>query len=268
MRSINLPVAHSATRRMPSIGLLLVTACDVWLADRRLKRKVQVPAPANMSRWRPILKRELAGRDSLLPPDRLRDVVRWQVTGKRRRRSFQRTSPRRRPGSWRCRSSSSSSLHPLRALRRRGLACLLPSSTARRDLPGEAPAILAPAAAALLTAIAYDRVPVTIGVFLVFGQDHEADRLVWLESWAATGRRTPDPATVNSTVSSSWPRGWIVRSGGVAGTGCSGTRRRTRPPHGPCRGRTTRRWSSCSCSLSSRCRRRAARARSLRPPYP
>src|ERR1700677_3792667 len=56
---------------------------------------------------------------------------------------------------------------------------------ARRDLPGEAPAILAPAAPTLLAAIAYDRVPVTIGVFLVFGQDHEADRLVRLEMWPA-----------------------------------------------------------------------------------
>src|SRR3954468_19170967 len=52
---------------------------------------------------------------------------------------------------------------------------------ARRDLPGEAPAILAPAASALLAAIAHDRIPVTVGLFLVVGQDHEADRLVRLE---------------------------------------------------------------------------------------
>src|SRR3954454_5580051 len=48
---------------------------------------------------------------------------------------------------------------------------------ARRDLPGEAPPILAPAAPALLATIAYDRVPVTIGVLLVLRQNHEADRL-------------------------------------------------------------------------------------------
>src|SRR3954468_8982314 len=52
---------------------------------------------------------------------------------------------------------------------------------ARRDLPGEAPAILAPAAGALLAAVAHDRFPVTVGLFLVVGQDHEADRLVRLE---------------------------------------------------------------------------------------
>src|SRR5262249_17890040 len=52
---------------------------------------------------------------------------------------------------------------------------------ARRDLPGEAPAVLAPAASALLAAVADDGVPVTVGLFLVLGQDHEADRLVRLE---------------------------------------------------------------------------------------
>src|SRR3954452_22499104 len=52
---------------------------------------------------------------------------------------------------------------------------------ARRDLPGEAPAVLAPAASALLAAVADDRVPVTVGLFLVLGQDHETDRLVRLE---------------------------------------------------------------------------------------
>src|SRR3954453_7138113 len=45
---------------------------------------------------------------------------------------------------------------------------------ARRDLPGEAPAVLAPAASALLATIADDRVPVTVALFLVLGQDHEA----------------------------------------------------------------------------------------------
>src|SRR4051812_47504963 len=48
---------------------------------------------------------------------------------------------------------------------------------ARRDLPGEPPAILAPAASTLLAAVVDDRVPVTVGLFLVLGQDHETDRL-------------------------------------------------------------------------------------------
>lgn len=41
-----------------------------------------------------------------------------------------------------------------------------------------------PSAAALVAPIAYDRVPVTICVFLVFGHNHEPDRHVRLESWS------------------------------------------------------------------------------------
>src|SRR6478736_8135785 len=52
---------------------------------------------------------------------------------------------------------------------------------ARRDLPGEAPFVLAPAASAFLPAIAGDCVPVAIGLFLVLGQDHEAHGLIGLE---------------------------------------------------------------------------------------
>src|SRR5829696_4877331 len=39
----------------------------------------------------------------------------------------------------------------------------------RRDLPGEAPLVLAPAAFALLTAVLDDGVPVAVGLFLVLG---------------------------------------------------------------------------------------------------
>src|SRR4051794_32248806 len=46
---------------------------------------------------------------------------------------------------------------------------------ARSDLPGKAPVVLAPAALAFLAAIADNRVPVAIGLFLIFGDDHEAD---------------------------------------------------------------------------------------------
>src|SRR5690606_21991876 len=52
---------------------------------------------------------------------------------------------------------------------------------ARGDLPGEAPAVPAPAALAFAAAVADDGVPVAVGFGLVFGQDHEADRLVGLE---------------------------------------------------------------------------------------
>src|SRR5512132_2603452 len=56
---------------------------------------------------------------------------------------------------------------------------------ARGDLPGEAPAIPAPTALTLLTAVADDRVPVAVGLFLVFGRDLEGKGLTVLE------RRSP-----------------------------------------------------------------------------
>src|SRR5690606_23154577 len=43
----------------------------------------------------------------------------------------------------------------------------------RRDLPGHAPLVLAPAARAFLATIADDRVPVAIGLFLIVGRDLE-----------------------------------------------------------------------------------------------
>src|SRR6185503_19894657 len=54
-----------------------------------------------------------------------------------------------------------------------------------RDLPGKGPFVLAPAAGAFLAAGADDRVPVSVGLFLTFGQDHEADRLIRLEQVSA-----------------------------------------------------------------------------------
>src|SRR5207342_2016385 len=52
---------------------------------------------------------------------------------------------------------------------------------ARRDLPGKAPSVLAPAAHALFAAIFGDGVPQPVGLFLVVGQDDEAHGLVRLE---------------------------------------------------------------------------------------
>ena len=54
-----------------------------------------------------------------------------------------------------------------------------------RDLPGDAPPILAPAACALFTAIADDRVPVAVSITLIFRGDLERERLVVLEHRAA-----------------------------------------------------------------------------------
>src|SRR5215204_3705295 len=60
-----------------------------------------------------------------------------------------------------------------------------PQQRTRRDLPRKAPAILAPAASAFLPAIADDGVPIAVGLFLIVGQDHEADRLIGLEIGSA-----------------------------------------------------------------------------------
>src|SRR5262249_34941405 len=50
-----------------------------------------------------------------------------------------------------------------------------------RDLPGDAPFVLAPAAGALLPAIADDRVPVPVGLSLVLGHDLEREGLALFE---------------------------------------------------------------------------------------
>src|SRR5688500_16777797 len=52
---------------------------------------------------------------------------------------------------------------------------------ARGDLPGQAPAILAPAALTFLAAIADDRVPVAIGLFLIVRCDLEGKGFAVLE---------------------------------------------------------------------------------------
>ena len=55
----------------------------------------------------------------------------------------------------------------------------------RRDLPGQSPFVLAPAARALLAAVADDRVPVAIRFGLVGGRDLKRERLVVLERGSA-----------------------------------------------------------------------------------
>src|SRR5262245_21945710 len=52
---------------------------------------------------------------------------------------------------------------------------------ARGDLPGGAPFVFAPAACALLPAIADDGVPIAIGLFLIVGGDLEREGFVMLE---------------------------------------------------------------------------------------
>src|SRR5579883_889130 len=58
------------------------------------------------------------------------------------------------------------------------------------DLPGEAPPVLAPAARAFAAAIADDRVPVTVGLFLRIRRDLEGEGLAVLEGRAAVETET------------------------------------------------------------------------------
>src|SRR4051812_24763732 len=60
-----------------------------------------------------------------------------------------------------------------------------PQQRTRRDLPRKTPAILAPTAGTFLPATGNDGVPITVGLFLVVGQNHEADRFIGLEIGSA-----------------------------------------------------------------------------------
>src|SRR5262249_26905635 len=61
---------------------------------------------------------------------------------------------------------------------------------ARGDLPGEAPTVLAPTALAFLAAIADDRVPVAVCLFLILRRDLEGKRLAVPERGAAVETET------------------------------------------------------------------------------
>ena len=65
---------------------------------------------------------------------------------------------------------------------------------ARRDLPRQAPAVLAPAAFAFLAAVVDDRVPQSVGLGLVVGGDHERERFAVLELRAAVEAQARDAA--------------------------------------------------------------------------
>src|SRR6266571_5062545 len=72
-----------------------------------------------------------------------------------------------------------------------GTLCLTTASgkrvrqRARGDLPGEAPAVLAPTALTFLAAVADDRVPVAVRLFLIVRRDLERKGLAVLELRAA-----------------------------------------------------------------------------------
>src|SRR4029077_16318993 len=64
---------------------------------------------------------------------------------------------------------------------------------ARRDLPGDAPLVLAPAAHAFLATIADDGISIAVGLLLVFGGDLEREGLVMFEHGSAVEADTRDP---------------------------------------------------------------------------
>src|SRR5436190_18138909 len=61
---------------------------------------------------------------------------------------------------------------------------------ARRDLPGDAPLVFAPAARALLAATADDGVPIAVGLCLIVGGDLEREGFVVLEHGTAVEAET------------------------------------------------------------------------------
>src|SRR4029079_18885176 len=63
----------------------------------------------------------------------------------------------------------------------------------RRNLPGQSPSVLAPAARALFAAVPYDRVPVTIRFGLVRGCDLKRERFVVLEGGSAIESEAGNP---------------------------------------------------------------------------
>src|SRR6187401_1124935 len=72
----------------------------------------------------------------------------------------------------------------------RATSCKRVGEHARGDLPGEAPTVLAPAARAFLAAIADDRVPVAVRLFLVVRRDLEGKGLAVPERRAAVETET------------------------------------------------------------------------------
>src|SRR6185312_9543939 len=63
--------------------------------------------------------------------------------------------------------------------------------TPGRNLPREAPSVLAPAAGAFLAAALDYRVPISVRLRLVFGHDDEADRLVGFEQRTSVQAQEP-----------------------------------------------------------------------------
>src|SRR4051812_8670968 len=86
---------------------------------------------------------------------------------------------------------------------------------ARRDLPGNAPFVFAPAARALLAAIADDGVPVAVSLLLIVGGDLEGEGFVMLERGTAVEPDTGDARDRE------FDRQHVARLAGRVVTGCA-----------------------------------------------
>src|SRR3954471_22382327 len=86
---------------------------------------------------------------------------------------------------------------------------------ARRDLPGDAPLVFAPAARALLAAIADDGVPVAVSLLLIVGGDLEREGFVVLERGPAVEPDTGDAGDRECD------RQHVARLAGWEVTGCA-----------------------------------------------
>src|SRR6267143_2979718 len=90
---------------------------------------------------------------------------------------------------------------------------------ARRDLPGDAPLVLAPAARTLLAAIADDGVPVAVGLVLIVGGDLEREGFAMFERGTAVEAETRDAANCEfDRQHVALLAGWVVTGCTVDGT--------------------------------------------------
>src|SRR5258708_16177025 len=86
---------------------------------------------------------------------------------------------------------------------------------ARRDLPGDAPLVLAPAARTLLASIADNCVPVAVGLLLIIGGDLKRESLVMLE------RGTAVEADAGDAGDCEFHRQYVALLAGWVVTGCA-----------------------------------------------
>src|SRR5437899_2206878 len=90
---------------------------------------------------------------------------------------------------------------------------------ARRDLPGDAPLVFAPAARTLLAAIADDGVPVAVGLVLIVGGDLEREGFAMFERGTAVEAETRDAGNCEfDRQHVALLAGWVVTGCTVDGT--------------------------------------------------